>query len=75
MPTSPDNPPGLNILDPSTWPPVLDVGQVALILGLRPKKVQQLARARRLHGAFRLGRTWRVKSEALQRWLKGETAR
>ncbi len=27
--------------DPSTWPPVLDVGRVALILGLRPKKELQ----------------------------------
>jgi len=61
--------------DESTWPRVLGVAEVALILKLRPRKVQQLARGRRLPGAFRLDRYWRFKTDALKRWLRHDSAR
>ena len=49
--------------------PLLDDGQAGKLLGLHPKTVQRMARRGELP-AVHIGRYWRFRASALNRWVE-----
>ncbi len=43
----------------------LRLDQIAEVTGVHPETLRRLARSGRLHGAYRLGKAWLVRREAL----------
>ena len=50
---------------------ILTADEVAVILRVLPKTVRSLLRAGKLPGV-KVGRVWRIREEALTRYLQGE---
>lgn len=51
--------------------PLIDANEVASLLGLHPKTVQQMARTGRVPG-IRIGKFWRFRKSEIDRWLRSE---
>jgi len=49
--------------------PLIDANEVAKLLGIHPKTVQQMARARKLP-SIRVGKFWRFRKSEIDRWLR-----
>jgi excisionase family DNA binding protein len=54
---------------PTVFEPLLDDGQAGEMLGLHPKTIQRLARRGEIP-AVRIGRYWRYRASALNRWVE-----
>jgi excisionase family DNA binding protein len=52
----------------ATFEPLLSDAEAGELLGLHPKTVQRLARGGELP-AIRIGRYWRFRASALNRWI------
>jgi excisionase family DNA binding protein len=53
--------------------PVLDTEEAASLLGIHPKTLQKLARAKKVP-AVRIGKCWAFRASALDAWLKSKLA-
>lgn len=49
--------------------PLLDSEEAAALLKIHPKTLQKLARNRQVEG-IQIGKLWRFRASALNRWLK-----
>ena len=53
--------------------PVLDTEEAASLLGIHPKTLQKLARAKKVP-AVRIGKCWAFRASTLDAWLKSKLA-
>jgi len=51
--------------------PLIDANEVAGLLGLHPKTVQQMARADQIPG-IRVGKFWRFRKSSIDQWLQSQ---
>lgn len=50
-------------------PSTMSIPEAAIEYGVSEEHARRLARAGKLPGSFRLGRTWRVSTEGMRRYL------
>jgi excisionase family DNA binding protein len=53
---------------PSSFEPLIDVENAALIVGLHPKTIMRMAREKRIP-AFHIGRYWMFRPSLIDSWL------
>ena len=64
--THPDPPPSVGGI---AFEPLLDTEEAAALLKIHPKTLQKLARSGRVD-AIQIGKLWRFRASALNRWLE-----
>ncbi len=58
----------------TVFEPLLDSEEAAALLKIHPKTLQKLARTGKVD-AIQIGKLWRFRASALNRWLEEESAR
>jgi excisionase family DNA binding protein len=61
--------PPTSVVPDQAFEPLLDSGEAAALLKIHPKTLQKLARNGEITG-IQIGRVWRFRASALNRWLE-----